>query len=74
MACSPQNIGKTSEKSKYKQEKNVAGVWKPAVEFGGSFRAEPLEPNWKEIRANIGYKLDKYIPVKIMKQPWCSLG
>lgn len=39
------------EKPEYKQEKNVTGLWEPAVGFGGGFRAEPHR---EELRAKIG--------------------
>lgn len=39
------------EKPKYKQEKNVTGVWEPEVGFGGGFRAEP---NREGLRAKTG--------------------
>lgn len=39
------------EKPKYKQEKNVSGVWEPGVGFGGGFRAKQ---NKEELRTQIG--------------------
>lgn len=51
------------ETPKYKQEKNVSGVWEAAVGFSGGLRAELLELSREEVRADISQKLGKHVPV-----------